>query len=301
MRNAFIKELVNLADEDPDIFLIVGDLGYGVIDEFQNKFPERFLNAGVAEQNMIGVAAGLAKSGYKVFVYSIANFPTFRCLEQIRNDVLYHSLNVTIVAVGAGFSYGTLGYSHHAVEDLSIMRSLRGIKIFSPANTEEVKGSLKIIMSEDGPNYMRLGKLMKVSHDLLMLNNEPIEIKPGYKEAIFVCGSIAHDAILAINKVEELTNKSFAIFSVPIINPLSIPTKMLNNFHRIFVVEEHIINGGLGTALLEFVADKKIQCEIVRLGIEKLNPELIGSQEYLKNAHEIDSAGLIKRIMEYNS
>jgi len=301
MRNVFIKELINLADKDPDIFLIVGDLGYGVIEEFQIKFPERFLNVGVAEQNMIGVAAGLAKSGYKVFVYSIANFPTFRCLEQIRNDVLYHSLNVTIVAVGAGFSYGTAGYSHHAVEDLSIIRSLRDVKIFSPANAEEIKKSLKIIMNEAGPVYMRLGKLLKLSHDSLMINSEPIAIKSGSKEAIFVTGAIAHDAILAVRKVEELSNKIFAIFSIPIINPLSIPAKILNDYDRIFVVEEHIQNGGLGTALLEYVADKKIHCEIVRLGIEKLNPELIGSQDYLKNYHEIDSMGLIKRIMKYNS
>ena len=301
MRNIFIKELIDLADKDPDIFLIVGDLGYGVIEEFQNKFPERFLNVGVAEQNMIGVAAGLAKSGYKVFVYSIANFPTFRCLEQIRNDVLYHSLNVTIVAVGAGFSYGTAGYSHHAVEDLSIIRSLRDVKIFSPANAQEIKGSLKIIMNEVGPSYIRLGKFLKLSHNLLMLNNEPIKVKSGSKEAIFVSGAIAHDAITAVETVEKSSNKIIAIFSIPVISPLSVPLEILNDYDRIFVVEEHMQNGGLGTALLEYVADKKVNCKIVRLGIEKLKPEVIGSQEYLKNYHEIDSIGLIKRILEYNS
>jgi transketolase len=300
MRNIFINELTNLAEKDPNIFLIVGDLGYGVIDEFQNKFPERFLNVGVAEQNMIGVAAGLAKSGYKVFVYSIANFPTFRCLEQIRNDVLYHSLDVTVVAVGAGFTYGTAGYSHHAVEDLTIMRSLRKIKIFSPANSAEVKGSLKVIMNASGPNYIRLGKLLDFSHDLSMLNGEPIQIKLGLNEAVFACGSILHDAILAVKKVEDLSDRTIAIFSNPIVNPLSIPTKIIKDFKRIFVVEEHIQNGGLGTALMEYVSDKKIECEIIRLGIENLKPEVIGSQDYLKNIHEIDSDGIAKRIMEFN-
>jgi len=299
MRNIFIKELVDLAEKDPDIFLIVGDLGFGVIEEFQNKFPERFLNVGVAEQNMIGVAAGLAKSGYKVFVYSIANFPTFRCLEQIRNDVVYHSLNVTVVAVGAGFTYGTAGYSHHAVEDLSIMRSLRNIKIFSPANSAEVKGSLRIIMDESGPSYIRLGKLMNLSHDLLMINREPIQVKIGSTEAIFVCGAILQDAILAANKVEKLSNKNFAIFSIPIVNPLFIPTKILSSFKKIFVVEEHTQNGGLGTAVMEYASEIDSEVKIIRLGIESLKPEVIGSQDYLKNIHEIDYIGLARRLMEY--
>lgn len=299
MRNVFINGLTNLAEKDPNIFLIVGDLGYGVVEEFQDKFPERFLNVGVAEQNMIGVAAGLAKSGYKVFVYSIANFPTFRCLEQIRNDVLYHSLDVTIVAVGAGFTYGAAGYSHHAVEDLSIMRSLRKVKIFSPANSPEIEGALKIIMKESGPSYIRLGKLMNLSHDLLMLNGEPLQIKGGSNEAVFACGSILQDAILAVKRVEELSGRTFAIFSNPMVNPLLIPTKMINDFRRIFVVEEHIQNGGLGTALMEYVTDMKIKCDVVRLGIKVLKPEVIGSQDYLKSIHGIDSEGIAKRIMEY--
>lgn len=299
MRNVFINGLTNLAEKDPNIFLIVGDLGYGVVEEFQDKFPERFLNVGVAEQNMIGVAAGLAKSGYKVFVYSIANFPTFRCLEQIRNDVLYHSLDVTIVAVGAGFTYGAAGYSHHAVEDLSIMRSLRKVKIFSPANSPEIEGALKIIMKESGPSYIRLGKLMNLSHDLLMLNGEPLQIKGGSNEAVFACGSILQDAILAVKRVEELSGRTFAIFSNPMVSPLLIPTKMINDFRRIFVVEEHIQNGGLGTALMEYVTDMKIKCDVVRLGIEVLKPEVIGSQDYLKSIHGIDSEGIAKRIMEY--
>ena len=299
MRNIFINELVNLAEKDPNVFLIVGDLGYGVIEEFQNRFPERFLNVGVAEQNMIGVAAGLAKSGFKVFVYSIANFPTFRCLEQIRNDVVYHSLDVTIVAVGAGFTYGTAGYSHHAIEDISIIRSLRKIKIFSPANSAEIKGSLRKIMNEPGPSYIRLGKLLNFSHDLSMLDDEPIQVKMGSSEAVFVCGAILHDAVLAVNKVEELCNKNYAIFSVPIVNPLFIPIKMLSSFKRIFVVEEHTQNGGLGSAVMEYAADLKVEIEVIRLGIENLRPEIVGSQDYLKNVHAIDSFGLIKRLMEY--
>src|SRR6187431_2921481 len=118
MRNAFIEELSTLAEANDNIVLVVGDLGYSVVEPFAQRFPDRFLNAGVAEQNMTGLAAGLASEGYHVFTYSIANFPTLRCLEQIRNDVCYHVLPVTVVAVGAGLAYGNLGYSHHAVQDI---------------------------------------------------------------------------------------------------------------------------------------------------------------------------------------
>lgn len=134
MRTAFINELIQQARAKPDIFLVVGDLGFSVVEPFAEEFPDRFLNAGVAEQNMTGLAAGLASEGYHAFTYSIANFPTFRCLEQIRNDVAYHRLPVTVVSVGAGFSYGNLGYSHHAVQDIGILRTLPEMTIMSPAD-----------------------------------------------------------------------------------------------------------------------------------------------------------------------
>ena len=139
MRNSFIEELSKIALTDDKVFLIVGDLGFGVVEGFEEKYPDQFLNAGVAEQNMMGMAAGLASAGYKVFVYSIGNFPTFRCLEQIRNDVCYHSLNVTIVSIGAGLSYGPLGYSHHAIDDIGVMRALPGMTIYNPADPIETK------------------------------------------------------------------------------------------------------------------------------------------------------------------
>ena len=143
MRTAFIQELIRQARIRPDIFLVVGDLGYSVVEPFMEEFPGRFLNAGVAEQNMTGVAAGLASEGYHVFTYSIANFPTIRCLEQIRNDVAYHRLPVTVVSVGAGLAYGNLGYSHHAVQDIAIMRTLPELTILSPADPGEAQESVQ--------------------------------------------------------------------------------------------------------------------------------------------------------------
>jgi len=158
MRNAFIETLTKAAAQDPRIFLVVGDLGFSVIEDFANKFPDRFLNAGVAEQNMTGVAAGLAMAGFKVFTYSIANFPTLRCLEQVRNDICYHGLDVTIVAVGGGLGYGSLGYSHHAVQDMACLRGFPGILMATPGDPSETKAVTHALLQYQGPAYLRLGK-----------------------------------------------------------------------------------------------------------------------------------------------
>ena len=157
MRNAFVKILEENIDERT--MILVGDLGFGVMDNIQDKFPNQFLNVGVAEQNMTGLAAGLALTGYKVFTYSIANFNTLRPLEQIRNDIVYHDLNVIVVSVGGGLCYGALGISHHATEDIAILRSLPGLQILAPGDPKETELITTILLKEDhGPTYLRLGR-----------------------------------------------------------------------------------------------------------------------------------------------
>ncbi len=151
MRDTFIHALIDIAEKDSRVVLLTGDLGFGVVEKFAEKYPDRFWNCGVAEQSMMSIAAGLAKSGLRPFVYSIANFPTFRCLEQIRNDVCYHNLPVTIVSVGGGLGYGTLGYTHHGIEDISVMRPLPNISIYSPADPSETKDVLSQIVLQDDP------------------------------------------------------------------------------------------------------------------------------------------------------
>ena len=158
MRTAFIEELILLARVNPHIFLIVGDLGYSVVEPFAQEFPDRFLNAGVAEQNMAGAAAGLASEGYHVFTYSIGNFSTFRCAEQIRNDIAYHNLPVTIVSVGGGVAYGNLGYSHHLIQDYALLRSFPKMLIAAPGDPMEVRGCLRYLVAHPQPSYLRLGK-----------------------------------------------------------------------------------------------------------------------------------------------
>ena len=158
MRNAFVDELLSAAEVHDNIVLVVGDLGYGVIEPFAKRFPKRFFNSGVAEQNMMGFSAGLASEGFHVFVYSIANFATFRCAEQIRNDVDYHNLPVTIVVVGGGLAYGNLGYSHHAVQDYALMRAMPNMLIAAPGDPMEARACMRYLVAKPQPSYFRLGK-----------------------------------------------------------------------------------------------------------------------------------------------
>lgn len=290
MRNTFISNLTELASIDESIFLVVGDLGYGVVEIFENKFPSRFLNAGIAEQNMIGLSAGLAKSGYKVFVYSIANFPTLRCLEQIRNDVCYGDLDVTIVSVGAGFSYGVLGYSHFAIEDISIMRTLPGINILSPSDPIEVKSAVKFALSNPGPKYLRLGKNgEQVIHSINDVSLEsPIEIHNGDKFCLLVTGSIATEALLAVKKFKEEFNVNVAVFTIPIIGARSLHEFNFKKYSRIFTLEEHVANGGFGSFIAEYIVDNNIAVDLTRIFISAESIKLIGDQAFLRKMSGID-------------
>src|SRR5580704_16656925 len=174
MRGAFFDALLTLAERDHRINLIVGDLGFGVVETFAQRFPDRFLNAGIAEQNMTGIAAGMALSGRIVFTYSIANFPILRCLEQVRNDVCYHNANVKIVAVGGGLAYGSLGSTHHATEDLAIMRALPRMVVVAPGDTMEAEAATEAIALHPGPCYLRLGRAGEAS-----VHQEKIRIQLG--------------------------------------------------------------------------------------------------------------------------
>ena len=174
MRKIFIDELILAAKKNKKIILIVNDLGYSVVEKFATLFPKQFYNAGVAEQNMMGLASGMALEGYHVFVYSIGNFPTFRCAEQIRNDVDYHKLPVTIVNVGAGVSYGNLGYSHHSIQDYALVRLFPNMLIAAPGDQKEIKACMQYIIKNPQPSYLRLAK----SKNLILHKKTP-NLRPG--------------------------------------------------------------------------------------------------------------------------
>jgi transketolase len=302
MRDAFIKKLSSMAIADDKVFLLVGDLGYGVIDDFAKRFPSQFLNAGVAEQNMMGMAAGLAHSGYKVFVYSIANFPTIRCLEQIRNDVCYHNLDVTIVAIGAGFGYGTLGYSHFAIEDLAVLRCLPNLNIYSPGDSYELEVTLDQIARDRGPNYLRLGK-----NGELPLSGSTIEnpysarvIKKGHGNfAILSTGNIGIEVTNALLLMPKELDNQITHFSIPSLSYETLDSSALKDFSRILTVEEHRLSGGFGSFVLEYLDHYQITSRVRRIGISSTAEFPIGDHAFLKQFAGINSLEISRKALEH--
>lgn len=299
MRNAFIDELTALANSNERIFLIVGDLGYGVIEDFERKFPERFLNAGVAEQNMMGMAAGLASAGYKVFVYSIGNFPVSRCLEQIRNDVCYHELDVSIVSIGAGLSYGTLGYSHHTIDDIGVMNSLPGITIYSPADAGETRLALRESLSVRTPKYFRLDK----SGEPDIFNSSPSRfpnwscLTQGKQVLLLTTGSISVEAVEAA-RILGAQGIDVSVYAIPVLKPLVFEKQLIQQFESIVVVEEHSVSGGLGSIISEQIAMNQLKVNLVKLGLPDEVHHELGSQKHLRSQFGIDARGIANTVRE---
>lgn len=256
MRNAFIEELVRAAEEHEHIALVVGDLGYSVVEPFADRFPDRFVNAGVAEQNMTGLAAGMASEGYHVFTYSIANFPTFRCAEQIRNDVDYHRLPVTVVAVGGGLAYGALGYSHHAVQDYALMRSMPNMLIAAPGDPMEVRACMRYLVAHPQPSYLRLGKAGEPA-----FHRAPPPLSPGQ----WVCVSPASDASApvllstgatletALQWQQTPAYRKHAVYSLPLWSMASkrLQAAQVQQSGVLTTLEDHLADGGFGSWVLE--------------------------------------------------
>lgn len=295
MRTAFIDQLIKEARKNDKIFLLVGDLGYNVIEPFANEFPNRFRNVGIAEQNMAGVAAGLAMSGFNVYFYSIGNFPTLRCIEQIRNDVAYHHANVKVVAVGGGYAYGDLGATHHATEALGMLRTIPGMVVCSPSDPIEARALTTLSSTYDGPMYIQLGKAgEKVFHqrDLDLKVGDIVPFKVDKKsEAIIVTGSIAS---VIVNGAEA---EKVDVYTLPFVKPINEEqiTKIANIYEVITIIEEHQKSSGVGSAIIEQISDLFYLGKVTkfpkvhRIAIEDYFQDVSGSQMYLRKR-----AGLIK-------
>jgi transketolase len=301
VRDAFLTSLISSAEKDDRIALLTGDLGFGVVEKFENKFPDRFWNCGVAEQSMIGIAAGLAKSGMLPFVYSIANFPTFRCLEQIRNDVCYHNLPVTIVSVGAGLGYGTLGYTHHGIEDIAAMRSLPNISIYSPSDPIDVAQVLTRICQQPSPTYLRLGKNGEPEIQQLTKNADLgtiRELTSGADLTILATGAISENCA----KVSaELKVKGFEIQVIAIaqIEPLNSNFLLpLISSAKVLIVEEHVKRGGFAAALFESFSENHYTTQVDRLFVKESMISEIGTQEFLRGLSGLDVSGIKAKCLE---
>lgn len=295
MRNAFISTLRDIARVDPSVFLLCGDLGYSVLEPFAEEFHDRFLNVGVAEQNMIGIAAGLAKEGYKAFTYSIGNFATMRCLEQIRYDVCYHRANVTVVSVGGGFAYGPLGASHHATEDIGILRTIPNMVIAVPGDPLEARAVTNTIWRNGGPAYIRLNK----GGDRPIGQEEPYlklgllrQIREGRDEAVIASGAILDYCARTLSE----RNSPSALYSLPFVAPLDVESilRSLQGFDRIITIEEHQLNCGIGSAIAELLADGYTaglldrMPKLKRIAIPNRFTEVAGSQNYLRRLNGLE-------------
>ncbi len=286
MRSAFIRSLTELARQDSRIFLLVGDLGYSVVEPFRDQFPDRFVNVGVAEQNLTGLAVGLALSGKIVFTYSIANFPTLRGLEQIRDDACYHRANVKIVAVGGGLAYGALGATHHGTEDVAILRALPGMTVVTPADPVETALATRAVAAWPGPCYLRLGKAGEAAIHTAPPEfqiGRPIELRRGRDALILASGPVARNALLAAEKLSE-AGIAVGVYSVPTVKPLDegFVRALARQTPALFVVEEHSLIGGLGGAVAELVAEMEGARPLVKRLALPDSFCAVGSQEFLR-------------------
>ena len=284
MRDIFIEELILATEKNNNIILLVNDLGFGVIEKFRNKFPNNFINAGISEQSMMGYAAGLAAAGKHVFVYSIANFPTFRCAEQIRNDIDYHNLSVTIVSVGAGIGYGNLGYSHHGLQDYALMRSFPNMLIASPGDVMECRACVRYLIQNPQPSYLRLDK-----NSNYIIHNKVPKIYPGKwvevlkgnnnKDSIYLTtGAIIQHVINNF-----LKKKNYFLYSLPLWGMKFKKNQFnyLKKYKKISVVEDHFQDGGFQSWLSESLKNKSLETVVISKSINYKVVGKVGSKEYL--------------------
>jgi len=301
MRAAFFKALEDVAASDPRVVLLTGDLGFGTIEPFAAQFPDRFVNVGVAEQNLAGIAAGMALSGKVVFAYSIGNFPTLRCLEQIRNGICYHGANVKIVSSGGGLTYGSLGMSHHATEDLAIMRALPGIVVEAPGDPREAAAATESLARLDGPAYLRLGR-----------NGEPVvhgacppyeigralRVREGCDLTLIATGSMLPATVRAADRLRA-EGVAARVLSMHTVKPLDTGAVLeaARETHAIFTIEEHSIVGGLGAAVAETLAESGGgPVAFRRLGLPDTFVSVAGSQDFLRARYGLSAEAIYSSV-----
>jgi len=301
MRTAFIQSLIECARADEHIWFLVGDLGYSVVEPFRQEFPDRFIDVGVAEQNMTGIATGLALSGKVVFTYSIANFPTLRCLEQVRNDACYHNANVKIVAVGGGLAYGAQGMTHHATEDLAIMRTMPNMTVVAPGDPIEAALATRAVAKWPGACYLRLGKagesiVHETSPDFQI--GKAITVREGSDVTLIAIGGILFNTMQAAERLAQQGIQA-KVLSMHTLKPLDTEAVLAaaQQTKAIITVEEHSIIGGLGSAVAEVLAEMQGNFRLFRrLSVGDSFPRVIGDQEYLRQACGLSAEAICKAV-----
>jgi transketolase len=302
MRTTFVKTLTALAKEDPSIWLLTGDLGFTVLEQFRDALPDQYLNAGVAEQNMVGVAAGLAMTGKRVFTYSIVPFATFRCYEHIRNDVCYHELPVCIVGVGGGYSYGHMGSTHHALEDIAALRCLPNMTVVCPGDPTEVEGAVKAICKHTGPCYLRLGKAGEPRlHDQEKFSftlGKAIQMMDGEDCAVIGTSNMLETAVktAGILKAQGLRPR---LLSMPTVKPIDTEAlaKAAQETRVIATIEEHVPVGGLGSAVAEAMAPLSKKPPHLIFATPDRFADTTGSQQFFRSRAGLEPESIAATII----
>ena len=300
MRDTFARILEEEMERNGRIVLVTGDLGFGVLRRIHQRFPERLVNAGIAEQGMVSLAAGLASTGRTVVVYSIGNFPTLRPLEQIRNDCAYHGADVKIVCVGGGFVYGSLGMSHHATEDMAVMRAIPGITCYTPGDPAETEAVTRDMLARKGTCYLRLGRGGEPEvHEGALKGWEfpkAVTLREGKDIAILSAGGILTQAVDAAERLAE-KGISAKVVSFPCLKPLDTETvkELLGSFRHIVTVEEHTVVGGFGSAVCEIAAEVGSGCRVKRIGMEDCFTTVVGDRQYLRETYGMDGKAIAEK------
>lgn len=302
MRDTFVKTLIELARRNPRIELLTGDLGFGVLKPYFEQLPDQFTNVGIAEQNMSAIAAGMALEGRIVFTYSIGNFPTLRCLEQIRNDCAYHHADVKIVCVGGGFAYGSLGMSHQATEDIAIMRSLPEVAVFCPGDLAEAEEITKAIVDYPGTCYLRLGRggekrIHAGIKDFQI--GKAIPVTKGERVAIFSTGAIFEEVEIACGQLAA-SGIMPTVFTFPTVKPIDRKTIIYcAATHELIVsCEEHNVTGGFGGAVAEVMAETGSGARLLRIGLNDQYCTKVGNQKYLRDEYGMSGEKITAEILK---
>lgn len=303
MRKAFVNKLTQLVSKNKDIYLLTGDLGFSVFDEFKKNYPDNYLNVGVSESNMIGMAAGLALAGKQVFVYSIIPFVTLRCLEQIRNDLCYQRLPVKIIGVGEGLSYGTAGATHHALEDIAIMSALPEMIVIAPGDPIEVECTVEKSLELKGPCYIRLGK-----------SGEPILHKKGFsfeigkaivlengQDLTLVTTGNMLETILEVSRILKKENIHSKVVSMHTIKPIDreIIKKCDSENSTIISIEEHSKIGGLGSHIASVIFEERLNIKYLQIALPDKFIHIVGSQNYLQKIYGLTPVQISGKILNF--
>lgn len=299
MRGTFIKTLTELAAIDKRIMLLTGDLGYMALEPFAERFPDRFVNVGVAEQNMIGIATGLAEAGFLPFCYSIVTFASLRPYEFIRNGPILHQLPVRIVGVGGGVEYGHNGATHYGLEDIGVMRTQPGLTIIAPADAAQTQTALEKTYALAGPIYYRLGKDDRVTVANLDGRFElgrGLTIGAGRDLLLVSMGSITHEAELARQEL-EISGVKATLFVISSLNPAPVSdlVDQLRCFNRVMTIEAHYANGGAGSLVAEIIAEHGLACKLTRCAITSTPDGITGSQKFVYDRYGLSVEKLVSR------